>query len=71
MGFIIQVNYYQNQESQTLSEMYFESLHYQIPELTSHICSRQSLANIFQLFGSKNPFQTATGTTVAAKRLWQ
>lgn len=56
-------------DSQTLTEMYFESLHYKIPELSAHICSKQSLARFFQLFGSGNPFQMASSALIAGKRM--
>jgi hypothetical protein len=54
---------------QSLRELYFESIHYQITELTELICSKHVLARIFNLFGSNNPFQLAGVAYVNMKRL--
>ena len=54
---------------QSLRELYFESIHYQISELTELICSKHVLARIFNLFGSNNPFQLAGAAYVNMKRL--
>jgi hypothetical protein len=54
---------------QSLRELYFESIHYQISELTELICSKHVLARIFNLFGSNNPFQLAGVAYVNMKRL--
>ena len=56
-------------DSKTLTEMYFESIHYNIPELTDRICSQQTLARIFGVFGSNNPFQMATTALAMGKRM--
>mmetsp|Transcript_12442 Transcript_12442/g.19162 ORF Transcript_12442/g.19162 Transcript_12442/m.19162 type:complete len:309 (-) Transcript_12442:121-1047(-) len=56
-------------DSKLLSEMYIESIHYQIPEMQDLICSRQVLTRIFNLFGSNNPFQLAGSAYVNMKRL--
>lgn len=56
-------------DSTTLTEMYFESIHYNIPELTDRICSQQSLTRIFETFGSNNPFQMASTAIVAGRRI--
>lgn len=55
-------------DSKTLTEMYFESVHYDIPELTGQICSQQSLTRIFGLFGSGNPFKMASTAAVFGRR---
>mmetsp|Transcript_20158 Transcript_20158/g.43787 ORF Transcript_20158/g.43787 Transcript_20158/m.43787 type:complete len:270 (-) Transcript_20158:120-929(-) len=57
-------------DSKTLTEMYYESVHYNIPELTNSICSQQSLARVFEIFGSKNPFQMATTAMTTGKVLF-
>lgn len=56
-------------DSKLLSEMYIESIHYQIPEMQDLICSRQVLTRIFNLFGSNNPFQLAGSAYANMKRL--
>ncbi len=56
-------------DSTLLSEMYIESMHYNIPEMTDLICSRQMLTRIFNLFGSNNPFQLAGSAYANMKRL--
>lgn len=56
-------------DSKTLTEMYFESIHYNIPELTNRICSQHSLARVFGVFGSTNPFQMATTALTNGKRM--
>ncbi|KAL9188978.1 hypothetical protein ACHAXT_011468 [Thalassiosira profunda] len=55
-------------DSKSLTEMYFETIHYNIPELTNRICSQQGLTRIFDLFGSNNPFQMAAQVVAAGKR---
>ena len=56
-------------DSTLLSEMYIESMHYRIPEMSDLICSRQMLTRIFNLFGSNNPFQLAGSAYANMKRL--
>ncbi|KAL7473579.1 hypothetical protein ACHAXS_014048 [Conticribra weissflogii] len=56
-------------DSLILAEMYFEAVHYQIPELSNRICSKQGLTRIFQFFGSQNPFQMAATAMVTGKRM--
>ncbi|KAL7491223.1 hypothetical protein ACHAWT_000639 [Skeletonema menzelii] len=56
-------------DSTLLSEMYIESIHYRIPEMSDLICSRQMLTRIFNLFGSNNPFQLAGSAYANMKRL--
>mmetsp|Transcript_42525 Transcript_42525/g.77687 ORF Transcript_42525/g.77687 Transcript_42525/m.77687 type:complete len:236 (+) Transcript_42525:126-833(+) len=56
-------------DSKTLTEMYFESIHYNIPALTDRICSQQSLTRIFETFGSNHPFQMASTAIVAGRRI--
>mmetsp|Transcript_32562 Transcript_32562/g.66477 ORF Transcript_32562/g.66477 Transcript_32562/m.66477 type:complete len:331 (+) Transcript_32562:49-1041(+) len=56
-------------DSLILAEMYFEAVHYQIPELSDRICSKQGLTRIFQFFGSQNPFQMAATAMVTGKRM--
>jgi len=65
-------------DSKTLTELYFESIHYRIPELTDRICSHQFLGRIFELFGSTNPVNCITcsreeqfgGLATAAGAAW-
>lgn len=56
-------------DSTTLTELYHESVHYQISELTEQICSQRALTRVFDLLGSKNPFQLATTAITAGKRV--
>jgi hypothetical protein len=56
-------------DSNLLSEIYFESLHYDIPEMTDLICSRQWFTRVFKLFGSNNPFKMAGVAYLNMKRL--
>ena len=56
-------------DSKTLTELYFESIHYRIPELTDRICSQQFLGRIFELFGSTNPVQQATALLARGKSM--
>eukprot|EP00985_Skeletonema_marinoi_P010746 scaffold5047_cov127-Skeletonema_marinoi.AAC.3 len=56
-------------DSKILSEMYIESLHYQITEMQDLICSRQMLTRVFNMFGSNNPFQLAGSAYANMKRL--
>jgi len=56
-------------DSKTLTELYFESIHYRIPELTDRICSQQFLGRIFELFGSTNPVQQATALLARGKSI--
>ena len=53
-------------DSKILKEIYFESKHYNITELTDHICSRQVLTRIFS--GMTNPFEKAATAIAAGKR---
>ena len=55
-------------DTKTLTEMYFESMHYDIPELTNQICSQQSLARLLNVFGSANPIQVATTAFTFGRR---
>jgi len=56
-------------DSKTLTELYFESIHYRIPELTDRICSQQFLGRVFELFGSTNPVQQATALLARGKSM--
>ena len=56
-------------DSKTLTEMYFESIHYRIPELTDCICSKQSFARAFELLGSSNPIKDAGTLLKAGSRI--
>ena len=57
-------------DSNQLSELYIESLHYRMTELSNTICSRQFLTRIFNLFGSNNPFQLAGTAYMNLKRMF-
>ena len=56
-------------DSKTLTEMYFESIHYRIPELTDCICSKQSFARVFEIMGSSNPIKDAGTLLKAGSRI--
>jgi hypothetical protein len=58
------------QDQQSLQEIYYESLHYQIPELTSYICTKGFLVEYLQMFGFKNPFQMAASALAIGKRIF-
>ena len=56
-------------DQQSLQEMYYESIHFQIPELSAHICSKQFLAKYLRMFGSTNPFEMAAGALSIGRRV--
>ncbi|KAL3801099.1 hypothetical protein HJC23_002392 [Cyclotella cryptica] len=56
-------------DQQSLQEMYYESIHFQIPELSSHICSKQFLSKYLRMSGSKNPFEMASGALSIGRRV--
>ena len=58
------------EDQQSLQEMYYESLHYQIPELTTYICTKGFFVKYLQMFGIKNPFQMAASALAVGKRLF-
>mmetsp|Transcript_22202 Transcript_22202/g.46428 ORF Transcript_22202/g.46428 Transcript_22202/m.46428 type:complete len:305 (+) Transcript_22202:47-961(+) len=56
-------------DPKTLTEIYFESLHYNIPELTNHLSSKTTLTRLLGIFGSKNPLQLASTVMVTGRRM--
>ena len=58
------------QDQQSLQEIYYESMHYQIPELTAYVCTKGTLVRYLQMFGAKNPFQMAASALAVGKRVF-
>lgn len=58
------------EDQQSLQEMYYESLHYQISELTTYICTKGFFVKYLQMFGIKNPFQMAASALAVGKRVF-
>ena len=56
------------EDQQSLQEIYYESMHYQIPELTTFICTKSTLVRSLQMFGAKNPFQMAASALAVGRR---
>ena len=57
-------------DQQSLQEMYYESIHYQIPELTSYICGKHVMTKYLNMSGIENPFErTAKALAIGRKIL--
>jgi hypothetical protein len=57
-------------DQQSLQELYYESMHYDIPELTSYICAKGFFVKYLQMFGAKNPFQMAATALTIGRRIF-
>lgn len=57
-------------DQQSLQELYYESMHYDIPELTSYICAKGFVVKYLQMFGAKNPFQMAATALTVGRRIF-
>ncbi|KAL3766924.1 hypothetical protein ACHAWO_008645 [Cyclotella atomus] len=60
---------YLPQDQQSLQELYYESLHYDIQELASYICTKGFFVKYLQMFGAKNPFQMAASALAVGRRI--
>ncbi|KAL7530128.1 hypothetical protein ACHAWF_003255 [Thalassiosira exigua] len=55
-------------DSNSLREIYLESVHYDMPELTNCIVSQRTLARMCDLFGSKNPLEMTAAILTFGRR---
>jgi hypothetical protein len=57
------------QDQQSLQELYYESLHYDIQELASYICTKGFFVKYASMSGAKNPFQMAASVLAVGRRV--